>query len=213
MRDGAFNIILPTTRPHTQRAVPDAVAYAFFGLCRLSSNSLESAEKMPLAQTMATYASPNSSNPGVWGNGDNTHSAPFTAPGVETRMCFKLAFIASCTAPARAWPKGRSTGSRSLTSPSRWRERRARTPSPCRRATALRLRNLSRCTWATRRSPSMGPRRSRLSDGRRVVNATGLVYHFLGLERRAKKCLWIRLVWCLGVLTRMKERASEVLAW
>ena len=35
---------------------------------------------------------------------------------------------------------------------------------------------------------------------------------FLGLERRAKKCLWIRPVWSLGVLTRMKERAVEVLA-
>ena len=51
---------------------------------------------------------------------------------------------------------------------------------------------------------------------RRVVNATGLMYHFLGLERRAKRCLWIRLVWCLGVLARMTERAPEVLtcdAW
>ena len=41
---------------------------------------------------------------------------------------------------------------------------------------------------------------------------TGFVYYFLGLERRAKKCLWIRLVRCLGVLTRMKERATEVLS-
>ena len=45
-----------------------------------------------------------------------------------------------------------------------------------------------------------------------MVNMTGFMYYFLGLERRAKKCLWIRLVWCLGVLTRMKERATEVLA-
>ena len=51
---------------------------------------------------------------------------------------------------------------------------------------------------------------------RRVVNATGLVYYFLGLARRAKKCLWIRLVWCLGILTRMKDHASAALvcdAW
>ena len=41
---------------------------------------------------------------------------------------------------------------------------------------------------------------------------TGFMYYFIGLERRAKKCLWIRLVWCLGVLTRMKERAAEVLS-
>ena len=47
---------------------------------------------------------------------------------------------------------------------------------------------------------------------RKMVNMTGFMYYFLGLERRAKKCLWIRLVWCLGVLTRMKERAAEVLA-
>ena len=45
-----------------------------------------------------------------------------------------------------------------------------------------------------------------------MVNMTGFMYYFLGLERRAKKCLWIRLVWCLGVLTRMKERATEVLS-
>ena len=47
---------------------------------------------------------------------------------------------------------------------------------------------------------------------RKMVNMTGFMYYFLGLERRAKKCLWIRLVWCLGVLTRMKERVAEVLA-
>ena len=45
-----------------------------------------------------------------------------------------------------------------------------------------------------------------------MVNMTRFMYYFLGLERRAKKCLWIRLVWCLGVLTRMKERATEVLS-
>ena len=47
---------------------------------------------------------------------------------------------------------------------------------------------------------------------RKMVNMTGFMYYFLGLERRAKMCLWIRLVWCLGVLTRMKERAAEVLS-
>ena len=46
---------------------------------------------------------------------------------------------------------------------------------------------------------------------RKMVNMTGFMYYFLGLERRAKKCLWIRLVWCLGVLTRMRERAAEAL--
>ena len=47
---------------------------------------------------------------------------------------------------------------------------------------------------------------------RKMVNMTGFMYYFLGLERRAKKCLWIRFVWCLGVLTRKKERATEVLS-
>ena len=46
---------------------------------------------------------------------------------------------------------------------------------------------------------------------RKMVNMTGFMYYFLGLERRAKKCLWVRLVWCLGVLTRMRERAAEAL--
>ena len=41
---------------------------------------------------------------------------------------------------------------------------------------------------------------------RKMVNMAGLMYYFIGLERRPKKCLWIRLVRCLGVLTRMKER-------
>ena len=50
------------------------------------------------------------------------------------------------------------------------------------------------------------------SSLRKMVNMTGFMYYFLGLERRAKKCLWIRLVWCLGVLTRTKERATEVLS-
>ena len=52
-----------------------------------SSNLLESAEKKSLAQIMATYGSlSSSSNPGVWGNGDNTHSTPFTVPGVEEQF-------------------------------------------------------------------------------------------------------------------------------
>ena len=46
---------------------------------------------------------------------------------------------------------------------------------------------------------------------RKMVNMTGFMYFSLGLERRAKKCLWVRLVWRLGVLTRMKERAAKTL--
>ena len=52
-----------------------------------SSNSLKPAEKKSLVQIMATYGSPNSSsNPGVWGNGDNTYSTPLTVPGVEEQF-------------------------------------------------------------------------------------------------------------------------------
>ena len=47
---------------------------------------------------------------------------------------------------------------------------------------------------------------------RRVVSATGLMYYLLGLERRANKCLWVRLVWCQGILTHMKDRAPATLA-
>ena len=58
-----------------------------------------------------------------------------------------------------------------------------------------------------------GQSRFRRSRGRRgVVNATGLMYYFLGLERRAKKWLLIRLVWCLGGLARAKDRAPVALA-
>ena len=52
-----------------------------------SSNPLESAEKKSLAQILATYGSPgSSSNLGVWGNGDNTHSTPFTVSGMEEQF-------------------------------------------------------------------------------------------------------------------------------
>ena len=45
----------------------------------------------------------------------------------------------------------------------------------------------------------------------KMVNATGLMYYFLGLERRAKKCLWVRLCWANGVLQRKAARAGEQL--
>ena len=38
----------------------------------------------------------------------------------------------------------------------------------------------------------------------RMANETGLMYYFLGLERRAKKCLWVRLCWANGTLQRRK---------
>ena len=91
--------------------------------------------------------------------------SPGNAAGLTLDLASHLdaeEFTGSCTAPARPRSKGRSAGSRSLTSPLRWHGRRARTPSPCRRAAAPRARYRSRCTWMTRRSLRQGPRRSRL---------------------------------------------------
>ena len=53
-----------------------------------STNSAsESAEKKSLAQIMATYGSPgSSSNPAVWGYGENTHSTPFTVQDAEEQF-------------------------------------------------------------------------------------------------------------------------------
>jgi hypothetical protein len=50
---------------------------------------------------------------------------------------------------------------------------------------------------------------------RRMANLTGLMYYFLGLERRAKKCILIRLVWEAGRIQRARERneALELLTW
>jgi hypothetical protein len=93
----------------------------------------------------------------------------------------------------QARSKGRSTGSRSLTSSSRWRKRRARTPSLCRRAVALRLRYLSRCTWATRRSPSQDPRRSRLSGGwSSNLWMLAKVWHDFEKTHKVSGCVYVR---------------------
>ena len=45
----------------------------------------------------------------------------------------------------------------------------------------------------------------------RMVNETGLMYYFLGLERRTKKCLWVRLCWVNGTLQRKAARPDEQL--
>ena len=44
-----------------------------------------------------------------------------------------------------------------------------------------------------------------------MVNETRLMYYFMGLERRAKKCLWVRPCWVNGVLQRKAARADEQL--
>ena len=44
-----------------------------------------------------------------------------------------------------------------------------------------------------------------------MVNETGLMYYFLGVERRAKKCLWVRLCWVNGTLQWEAARPGEQL--
>ena len=45
----------------------------------------------------------------------------------------------------------------------------------------------------------------------RMVNETGLMYYFMGLEQRSKKCLWVRLCWVNGTLQRKAARPDEQL--
>jgi hypothetical protein len=45
----------------------------------------------------------------------------------------------------------------------------------------------------------------------RVVDGTGLVYCFLGLERRGSKCLWSKLRWSGGKLVRKTNGDGEQL--
>jgi hypothetical protein len=52
-----------------------------------STNSASKSEEKSLAQIMATYGSPgSSSNPAVWGYGENTHSTPFTVQDAEEQF-------------------------------------------------------------------------------------------------------------------------------
>ena len=45
-----------------------------------------------------------------------------------------------------------------------------------------------------------------------VVDWTGLMYYFLGLERRANKCLWVKLRWALGKLVwKARGKRGELL--
>ena len=44
-----------------------------------------------------------------------------------------------------------------------------------------------------------------------MVDWTGLMYYFLGLERRANKCLWVKLRWALGKLVRKARGEGEEL--
>ena len=43
-----------------------------------------------------------------------------------------------------------------------------------------------------------------------VVSGTGLMNSFLGMERRAKKCLWSRLKWRNGLLMRSSDCSGVI---
>ena len=66
-------------------------------------------------------------------------------------------------------------------------------------------------SWYVDDSGLMQSRRGAVKALEVVVNMTGLMYYFLGLERRAKKCLWVRLRWAEGQLQRRSERTDEQL--
>ena len=66
-------------------------------------------------------------------------------------------------------------------------------------------------SWYVDDSALMQAGRKALEALSRMVNATGLMYYFLGLERRAKKCLWVRLCWVNGALQRKAARPDEQL--
>ena len=66
-------------------------------------------------------------------------------------------------------------------------------------------------SWYVDDSALMQAGKKALEALSRMVNATGLMYYFLGLERRAKKCLWVRLCWVNGALQRKAARPDEQL--
>ena len=70
-------------------------------------------------------------------------------------------------------------------------------------------------TWYVDDSALMQAGLDAMAALRRMANMTGLMYYFLGLERRAKKCILIRLVWEAGRIQRARERNEtlELLTW
>jgi hypothetical protein len=66
-------------------------------------------------------------------------------------------------------------------------------------------------SWYVGDSALMQAGRKALEALNRMVDATGLMCYFLGLERRAKKCLWVRLCWVNGALQRKAARPNEQL--
>ena len=63
-------------------------------------------------------------------------------------------------------------------------------------------------SWYVDDSALMQAGKRALEALNRMVNETGLMYYFLGLERRAKKCLWVRLCWVNGALQRKAARSQ-----
>ena len=70
-------------------------------------------------------------------------------------------------------------------------------------------------TWYVDDSALMQAGVTAMKALRRMANMTGLMYYFLGLERRAKKCILIRLAWEAGRIQRARERneSLELLTW
>ena len=70
-------------------------------------------------------------------------------------------------------------------------------------------------TWYVDDSALMQAGATAMDAVRRMANMTGLMYHFLGLERRAKKCVLIHLAWEAGRIQRPRERNEpmELLTW
>ena len=66
-------------------------------------------------------------------------------------------------------------------------------------------------SWYVDDSAFMQAGKRALEALNRMVNETGLMYYFLGLERRAKKCFWVRLCWVNGALQRKAVRPDEQL--
>ena len=70
-------------------------------------------------------------------------------------------------------------------------------------------------TWYVGDSALMQAGIAAMKALRRMANMTGLMYYFLGLERRAKKYISIRLAWKAGRIQRARERneSLELLTW
>jgi hypothetical protein len=70
-------------------------------------------------------------------------------------------------------------------------------------------------TWYADDSALMQAGKAAMDALRRMANMTGLMYYFLGLERRAKKCILVCRAWEAGRIQRARERneSLELATW